>query len=73
MFRSSRWFVRELARREAAWAAERQQLLDRIMLLSGRPWNLAPADFVTVEDDDKDVPVEHGSALEWLPEETLSA
>ena len=43
MFRSTRWYTRELERRERAWADERKELLDRIMYLADRPWNEPPA------------------------------
>lgn len=42
MFRTSKWWAHELARREAAWAAERAQLVDRICHLAGQPWTLPP-------------------------------
>lgn len=42
LFRTSRWWARELARREQAWEAERSRLIDQILFLSGKPWGLPP-------------------------------
>lgn len=38
--------LRAHERERAAWTTERMQLLDRIMYLSGRPWEPAPYDQV---------------------------
>jgi hypothetical protein len=43
VIRSSRWWARELARREQAWAQERRELLDRIMHLAGQTWTPPPS------------------------------
>ena len=45
MFRSTRWYTRELERRERAWAEERATLLDRIMYLADRPWEQPPVEW----------------------------
>lgn len=37
MFRRDKFWLRELERREREWAAERKELLDRIMFLADRP------------------------------------
>jgi hypothetical protein len=55
MFGPSRHALfRELARREQAWAIERQALLDRIMHLSGQTWTPPPVDLepqVEIEEE----------------------
>jgi hypothetical protein len=42
LFRTSRWWARELVRREQAWEQERARLVDQICHLAGRPWTLPP-------------------------------
>lgn len=52
MFGSVKAMIRSHEKERAAWAAERKELLDRIMYLSDRPWGLperesyAPKDLV---------------------------
>ncbi len=43
-------------KKEASWAAERDQLLNRIMFLAGNPWQEHVAEEVEPEADDPDAP-----------------
>lgn len=44
VFRDSRSRERAWEKKEQAWGLERQALLDRIMYLADRPWELPPSD-----------------------------
>jgi hypothetical protein len=39
---ATRWQSRAHERERQAWTAERGQLLDRLMHMEGKPWNLPP-------------------------------
>lgn len=55
MFRSTRWYARELARREQTWAVERAQLISTICRLAGNPAAAPlPLDFEPAPVDDTD-------------------
>ena len=51
MFASKRALLRTIERMEARHAAERAQLLDRIMHLAGRTWEPPPAAMLPVEPE----------------------
>lgn len=53
MFRTSRWWARELARREQAWEAERARLVDVICHLAGQPWTLPPRPVPELKEPDE--------------------
>ena len=54
MFGTNKYWLRELARREAIWANERRELLDRIMLLAGNPWTPPPVNDFTPNEPSPD-------------------
>ena len=64
---AARWQARSFDRKEQAWTLERGQLLDRIMHMEGKTWNLPPIDVerpVEVPDypvlDPGEIPYLHG-------------
>lgn len=63
MFKSTRYWMRELTRREAAWSRERQELVATICFLAGKPL----PDFVEETPEPKFEQLV--SALDVLPEE----
>lgn len=59
MFRRDRWWAREIERINAAherereaWRIERKDLLDRVMYMANRPWEIpeTPTEFVEPDE-----------------------
>lgn len=67
--RRDEWWQRQLDRERQQAAAERRELLDRIMVLSGNPWTLPPsvsAQEEPVDDDPQfDENALHGAELDY--------